>query len=401
MASLPRIITVDPSGSIKQQISAATDLMDRFVAQIDVPSSKYALEEMEIQKGNINAVIAAWESGDGLQGWALAGKLKQIDENVAIILLGDYDDTELDEDMLEQSPFVYLKRPFDIPQFIRVLEAALDGKDMRAALHKPIGVAAVAATETDFGSVPSIDVTKSEVIMQGVMSDLNPIASFLSTRNGEVIVARGSTESLDIDEISVYARKSIISNIELRDQIGSNAQALVFYDGDDYDVFVLSVGLHHFMTIVFHGKDGSRQLGAVSRFGRRRAEDLIGLLGINAWAIERAAPVAPEPRPDVVRKSKTTRVATQEIQAVQELVRASIGGSSEDAVAPEPESVIPQLEAIAEDEFDPDALFSANFDENDANDLFSLDALEDLTTDEGKKGTLDWDRAIELGILDD
>ncbi|MDQ7026763.1 MAG: hypothetical protein Q9P44_14540, partial [Anaerolineae bacterium] len=67
----------------------------------------------------------------------------------------------------------------------------------------------------------------------------------------------------------------------------------------------------------------------------------------------------------------------------------------------EPESVMPQLEAIAEDEFDPDALFASDFDEKAAEDLFSLDALEDLSTDDGQKGTLDWDRAIELGILDD
>ncbi|MDQ7035473.1 MAG: hypothetical protein Q9P01_11735 [Anaerolineae bacterium] len=299
MASLPRIITVDPSGNIKQQISAATDLMDRYVAQIDVPSANFALEEMEIQKGNINVVIAAWEAGDGMQGWELAGKLRQIDESVRILLLGDYDDTELDSEMLDESPFIYLKRPFNIPQFIRVLEAALDGKDMRATLSEPIK--AVAVQENDWGAIPALDVAKAEAIMQGVVIDLNPLSALLCTRNGEVLVARGTTDYLNIDELSLYVRKSIISNIELRDIIGSSAQALVFYDGDEYDIFVLSVGMHHFMTIIFPGKDGSRQLGAVSRFGRRHAEDLIGLLGVNAWAIQRAAPTE-EPKPDVVRK---------------------------------------------------------------------------------------------------
>ena len=33
MASLPRIITVDPTGSIPQQIRAAFDLMDRLIIQ--------------------------------------------------------------------------------------------------------------------------------------------------------------------------------------------------------------------------------------------------------------------------------------------------------------------------------------------------------------------------------
>jgi DNA-binding response OmpR family regulator len=398
MASLPRIITVDPSGNIKQQISAATDLMDRFVAQIDVPSANYALEEMEIQKGKINAVIAAWEAGDGMQGWALAGKLRLIDPNVAIILLGDYNDTALDEEMLEQSPFIYLKRPFDIPQFIRVLEAALDGKDMREALASKKSTTTTAAVEQDWGPVPTIDVAKAEVIIQGVVSDLNPISAMLSTRNGEVLVARGSTEHLDIDEMSQYVRKSVLSNLELRPLIGNNSQAMVFYDGDEYDIFVLSVGLHHFITIIFSGKDGVRQLGAVSRFGRRRAEDLIGLLGLNAWMLQQPIVVEAE-QPEVVRKSKA-RSATQEIELVPELARAAIGGDIGGAKdEAEPESVMPHLEAIAEDDFDPDALFASDFDENAADDLFSLDVLEDMTVDEGKKGTLDWETATKLGLL--
>ena len=400
MASLPRIITVDPSGNIKQQISAATDLMDRFVAQIDVPSANYALEEVEIQKGKISAVIAAWEAGDGMQGWALAGKIRQIDPDVAIILLGDYEDTELDEEMLEQSPFIYLKRPFDIPQFIRVLEAALDGKDMRAALATKKATATIAVVEENWGPIPALDVAKAEGIMQGVISDLNPISALLCTRDGHVLVARGTTEYLDIDELSLYVRKSVLSNLDLRELIGNNSQAFVFYDGDEYDIFVLSVGLHHFMTIIFGGKDGARQLGAVSRFGRRHAEDLIGLLGLNAWMLQQPIVVEPEPQ-EIVRKSKA-RGTTQEIEVAPELARAIIGsdtGGSKDEA--EPESVMPQLEAIAEDEFDPDALFASDFDENTADDLFSLDALEDLTVEEGKKGTLDWDTATKLGLLGD
>jgi DNA-binding NarL/FixJ family response regulator len=135
MASLPRIITVDPTGSIPQQIRAALDLMDRLIIQIDVPGPHEALDELK--RGGIDAVIAAWTLGNGMQGWELAGKLKQINSNVAIIVFGDYDDTDLDEEMLAQSPFVYLKRPFDVPQLLNVLRAALEGGDIKAALKQP------------------------------------------------------------------------------------------------------------------------------------------------------------------------------------------------------------------------------------------------------------------------
>jgi hypothetical protein len=235
-------------------------------------------------------------------------------------------------------------------------------------------------------------------MVQALVSDLTPLVAFLATRDGQVVVGHGISDYLNYESIAVVARQAVVSNLHLRDTIGSNAQAFVFYDGDEYDIFVLSVGLHHFLTIVFPGKEGARQLGAVSRFGRRHAEDLIGVLGANAWIMQR--PIVEEiPKTEIVRRSQGRR-ATQEIEAVPELARASIGGTTEKEEETELESVMPQLEAIADDEFDPDALFAVDFNENEADDLFSMEVLEEMAVDEGKKGTLDWDSAAELGLLD-
>lgn len=405
MASVPRIITVDPTGSIPQQIRAAFDLMDVFVTQIDVPGASVAIEEME--RGGVDAVIAAWKSGDGMQGWELAAKIRQIDENVAIMVLGDEGDTDMDEDMLAQSPFVYLKRPFDIPQLIRVLDAAVRHRDIFEA-SRASTVTATQVVTANLGPVPSIDVDRADGILSDLIADLNPIGAMVATREGDVVAARQTFDHMDYDEIANIVRDGIISNLHLRDIIGGNAQALQFYDGDEFDVFVLSVGLHHSIILIYDGKEGARQLGPVSRFGRRHAEDLIGIMGANAWIIQ--APTLPEPEEDagLVRKSRTAKHATQEAELPPELARAKIsGGSVDEAVAAptepeEAESIMPQLEAIDDSAFDPDALFGdLDMDLDGADDLFSLDAMEDLAQEEGKKGTLDWDRAIELGILDD
>src|SRR5690606_30731027 len=162
MASLPRIITVDPIGSIPQQIRAAFDLMDRLVVQIDVPDPAEALRELE--RGGIDTIIAAWNLGNGTQGWELAAKLRQVDENVKIMLLGDYDDTELDDEMREQSPFVYLKRPFNIPQLIKVLEAAIDGGDIFAAVNAHTDPAP--SNTVNLGNVPMVNADKADEVMQ-------------------------------------------------------------------------------------------------------------------------------------------------------------------------------------------------------------------------------------------
>lgn len=399
MASLPRIITVDPTGSIPQQIRAAFDLMDRLVVQIDVPDPTEALNELE--RGGIDTVIAAWNLGNGTQGWELAAKLRQVDENVKIMLLGDYDDTELDEEMREQSPFVYLKRPFNIPQLIKVLEAALDGRDIFAAVNARTEPAP--STTVNLGPVPNVNADKADEIMQAVIYDMNPLAAMLATRDGEIVVGRTTMGDVDYDYMASLIGSTAKMNIDMRDVIGGNLQTLQLYDGSDYDVFVLSVGLHHFLTIIFDGKDGAAQIGAVRRFGSKHAENLIAVIGPGAFFVHRNAP---EPKPeDVRRKSEhAKKLATQETR-IPELARAELGTSETDAVNentnPVVESSVPQLEAIADDAFDADLLFGGDFDEDSADDLFSLDALEDLIIDDNKKGTTDWDGAMQLGIIED
>lgn len=396
MPSLPRIITVDPTGSIPQQIRAAFDLMDRLVVQIDVPGAVEALDE--IRRGGIDVVIAAWEPGGGMLGWELAAKLRQISPEVSIMLLGDYDDTEMDEEMLLQSPFVYMKRPFDIPLLISVLRAALDGEDIFKAFRQPAAVAAPIVN--DMGPVPTLNKERAGEIVSRLRTDLNALAILLATRSGEVLAVHGTLMDIKPDEITHNVLGAVMTTIELRDIIGGNTNALQFFDGDRYDIFVLSVGLHHFLLIAYEGTRGARELGAVNRFGRRSAEDLIAVIGAPAWFIQRAAP-QPEKEKDVRRKTTQAKTATQEISSVS-LERASLKTETAPAKAEEVvESNIPKLEAIAADQFDADALFNLSFDEESAADLFSLDALEKLDTEEtGKKGTLDWDSAIELGILD-
>ncbi|MGB7341096.1 MAG: hypothetical protein WBC91_19525 [Phototrophicaceae bacterium] len=398
MASLPRIITVDPTGSIPQQIRAAFDLMDRLVVQIDVPGPQEALEELE--RGGIDTVIAAWNLGDGTQGWELAANLRQIDENVNIMLMGDYSDAEFDDEMREQSPFVYLKRPFDIPQLINVLKAAVDGGDIFAAAYANTDTGIPRST-VDLGPVPNVNADKADEVMQGVMYDLNPIAAMLATRDGEIVVGRTEMGDIDYSYISQLIGSNAEMNINMRDVIGGNLQTLQLYDGSDFDVFVLSVGLHHFLAIIFDGKDGAAQIGAVRRYGSKHAENLIAVIGPAAFLVQRRQFEEPEPETVVRKSDRTKKLATQEME-LPDLARADLGSSSADLEdAPVIQSAMPQLEAIDDAAFDADMLFGGDFDELGADDLFSLDALADFDLPQDKKGKADWSQAVELGLIDD
>lgn len=400
MPSLPRIITVDPTSTLPQQIRGALDLLDRVVIQIDTPGALDALEELK--RGDCTAVITAWECGDNMRGWEIAAKIKQIAPETVIIVVADYDDVELDEETRSGSPFLYLRRPFDVPQFLRVLSAALDKQNIFEAALPPISET-LGGNAPKFGGVPNINTERAKAIVHQLLIDLNSMAVLLVTREGKVLVEQGTVGYIKRDEVANALRPSSISHLTLRDMIGGNATLFQFYDGEAYDLYVLTVGLHHQLCVVFDGQKGGRELGAVRNFGRRATEDLIGILGADAWLLHAPAIMDDEEekldRPRGRARGAAKRETSEEPVA---LVRVDI--ATEEAVTPEVQTTefvsnIPQLEAI-EGDIDLDLLFA--LDGSDADNLFSLDALEQEVSkveDRNMGGKLDWDRAKELGLL--
>jgi DNA-binding response OmpR family regulator len=390
MSPTPRILTVDPSWTISRIVRGAMDLIDRAIVQIDVPSGTEALEE--IKRGGINLVITDLELAVDMKGFELALRTSQASPETSVIILADVDDPEqLDEETAENSPFVYLHRPVDMNQFGRVVMAALDGKNMKEALQEPVA----ATTVISFGPVPALDLNIAQTIVDTLLSDLGAMAIVLSTRAGEVLMGRGAVGYLNNEKLSKALTPLVMTNIEFRELVGGQASALQFYDGDTYDVFVLSVGMHHFLSVVFDGQIGSRQFGAVSRYGRRAAEDLIALLGTQAWAIQQATPVVVEAQERLSRKKAKPIVVEEEPEVIEVLAKADFGPKEEPKPV-EPEKLfaepIANLDLSIFDQLD-------KLDASSAEDLFDLDKLGEMAQQSGKGNALSYEQAQQLGLL--
>jgi hypothetical protein len=167
-----------------------------------------------------------------------------------------------------------------------------------------------------------------------------------------------------------------------------------YFDGDLYDLFVLSVGFHHFLTVVFGGQSGSRQFGAVTRFGRRAAEDLKALLGASAYLLD-----TPLPPPPAVLPEPVYEAPAEELVLEEPIARAEFWDEPEAIFVPEPEPEPVQLEAI--EEFDPrilDGLRNLNADA--ADDLFDPERLAQIANENRRgRGPISYDEARELGIV--
>lgn len=380
MGNIPRIITVDATGAIARIIRSAMDLLDLSVIQTDVPSSLEALEETK----RANLVVTAFNVDNQMKGFEFALRVKQQSPEVAVIILGDENDPDdLDEETSADSPFVYMSRPVDIHQFLRVLIGGLESHEaMMRAKHAPASVSAVAET-LDLGPVPNLEIIRAKNVVDVFRSDVGSMSALLVTRAGEILLESGAAGYADNGNLAQVLSPIMAINYGVKDLVAGQVSTVQLYDGEIYDIFVLSVGLHHFLVAIFDGQQGARNFGGVNRYGRKAVEDLIGLLGANAFLV----------LPSVKKEEpmKRQHVKKQEIKEEPiELARAEIPVDK----PREPEPVIKPLEPLKE--IDLDALFGSDVAVDDS--LFDPEKIGDMTTTQQGK-TFDWDWAQDAGIL--
>lgn len=390
MPSLPRIITVDPTGNAARVVRATIDLTEYACRQIDVPSGEEALEELKLGGGNL--LVSALNLED-MRAFDLAEAAHDIQEQLGIVVLAEDDDPPMDADTQREYGFVYMQRPLELAQFADVLIAGMRGTDLFDALHKP---QAAAASEENEAPVPKLDVDRAKPIISTLVTDLGAMSILLIARDGEILLEMGTANFVAHDALLSAVKASLRANIDMRDTLGGDATMLQFYDGDDRDVYTLSVGLHHLLCIAYDGEKGQRQFGMVNSLGRRAAMDLIALLGAEAFFIRRPEP-KPEPETDPIPRKRMTRVMSAVEDDNIALERAtelsSNGGTELETVAFEP---------IPDEEFDASFLDQlGELDDSAADDLFSMENLEKLETNVKSSKTLDWDSALNLGLVGD
>ncbi len=389
MVSLARVVTVDPTGAIAQIVRAAVDLTAHPIIQIDVPGSAEARAEIEGKACRL--LITELNLHDGMDGISLALAVKQASPDTGIIVLAAPEDpAELDDDFRREAPFVYLHRPLDPAQFMRFFKAGLEGSDLAAA-YVPVVQPAAEIVQTDLGPIPPLDVKAAARVIDTLLTDIGAMAIVLANRAGDVVLERGAVGYLDREALTLALLPTTKTTFDMGQLIGGQPSALHFYDGETFDVFVLSVGFHHFMCLIFDGQVGSRQFGAVNRFGRRGAEDLVAILGMSAFAF--TAPAAEEEEPLDTESEQIAEMPEPLIERAEEWT------TLEPELLPEPEPIhFDPIENLDLSLFDNLAL--DNLDESAADDLFDPEKLAEIANETRReRGPLSYDEARELGII--
>lgn len=397
MAALPRILTVDPSGRLSRVARAAIDLSDISVVQVDVPGGAEALEELRYT--NCTLVLTALSidgTNPNMDGIALASHIKRDFPLTGVVVVADLDEgaDEIDAD----APFLYLKRPLDAAQVMRIVSAAINFRDIFLAAQTP---SRRIDSDVELGAVPPIDPNFALGILETLSNDIAPMALMLLNRNGELIAERGAAGYINREVLASALVPNSKATINMSAIVGDHPAALNFFDGDRFDVFTLSVGFHYTLCIAFDGQNGQRAFGAVNRFGRRAVEDLLAVIGTPAFALD-LPPQKREEEPP--RRRPVVKAITQEMPPTDVILERAQAWEQQPPppkqAAPPPPP--PKQEPIANfdisvldgDMTDLDALLAA------ADDLFDMDKLAELADEtRSEHAPLTYDEARQLGIL--
>lgn len=390
MVDIPRIITLDPTGAAGRTLRSTLVLLDVSCTHVDVPTAAQAMNELNAGAALLIAAYALdYDTGPVIADAVCASR-----PEVGVIVLSNEDDPQHEAEAYDSdAPYVVMRRPFDPTAFIRAVEAAIDGRRVRDAIRKPTSASVTAGVTEMAGPVPPVDLRGVAAVLDQLRVDVGAISVLLATRTGELLVERGLSDSLRKEVLVQILAPSLMTGREVKEFVGGQLSTLQFYDGEEYDLFVLSAGLHHFICIVYDGQSGQRSFGSVNRFGRRAAEDVIAIIGAGAFIWETVRTSA-EP---AVRRTMHIKPIKLDDPMEMPLAKAEIIDNSPVVEAQPQESL--SLEPI--EDLDLDMLFGdADLPTDGDDDLFDLDSLGDVAQQPSQgKGKLSWDQAKEIGLI--
>jgi CheY-like chemotaxis protein len=387
MSGIPRILAVDPIGALARLVHAVVDLSEETVIQTHVPNGVEALAELK--RVPYTLVVSTVVLDEEMDGFALCEQVQSVAPDASVILIGD----EHTQEVELTGHAVLLRRPFDPHQFLRIFVNGLEGKDLLA------GADTTNAQPFEQHSIPALDLNATSKMIDALLRDVSPLKMLLVTRAGEVLLERGAEKRLNREQLAQALLPAVQSTIHMGSMVGGKITTLNFYDGDTYDIFVLSVGYHHFLCLVFDGKTGGKQIGAVRSYATRTTQDIAALLAGQEYMMPRTNGAGAHKRSRKARPvtGPLAPVASVEKPAEPIAVRAAV---FEALPEPEPEPARLQLEPIADLDLSLfDNLGSLNPDDADA--LFDLDniSLNDLPTVGRERGLISGDEARRLDIL--
>ncbi len=374
MGRLPRILVADSRGEVAGIVRAALELLNRRAIVVEVPDGEGALDEID---HSIFDVLLTDGHLPDMTGLELAKRARPAALEMRLIVLSDEEPPD-EEEVSSIGSLAYLVRPVDAEKVILALRQALEGEEFNLEPE------ALAVTEEDpLGPVPEIDTAELRGMLSSLLSDVGAMAIFLADRRGRLLVEQGAVGYLDREKLGEVLGPSFAANAKLAPMVGGNPFVMQFYNGEHFDIYGLSLGLHHFVCLVFEGSTGRGAFGSVLHFGRRAVDEMLEVIGPKAFELALAGK-GEEKRPEKRLEVKEPSPPKPEPTPVAQPSEPDRSELSEEDL-----SELEKLLAQAPPPQDAEAFWS------------SLEADVETSTRPGPggEGSLSLDEAKEMGLL--
>jgi two-component system response regulator (stage 0 sporulation protein F) len=290
-----RILIVDDQRDVRNLLRSALETLGRDYVIVEAPSGEEAL--LEIGRGGADLLVIDVRL-PGISGLDVVKRLRRTNTKAQVILISGMPNVQIQTEAEKLDVLAF------VPKSDKMMDTFLP-LVQRAVGDQP---AARPAEEAQQEHAPAIADRLSTL-----RRDLGANAVFLSDMEGRITVRAGDIARLEMDAIVVEAIAAIRASLKTSQLLGGLIPSnVLFFDGDEYDVYAANVGQYYAIVIIFDGERGAGQMGPVMRYGRQCADDLLNslvMLGVKmdepvAFSARPAPAAPPTPKPAPAGRGK-------------------------------------------------------------------------------------------------
>ncbi|MBI3177151.1 MAG: response regulator [Chloroflexi bacterium] len=283
-----RILIVEDDREVSYILRAAVRLLDSNFEVVDKPSAEEAM--LEAQRGGFDLVIADVRL-PGIDGLEMMRRLRRSRPDAQVIVITGTSTPDIGAQARALNAVALFEKPINIDELAAAVLQAL-GQSQRGRAG---------------AAVPLLLMPNLAERLSDLRRDLGCLAVYLGDLDGHVVARAGDVASFDIDQLLGHAEVAFSASLQASHLLGGLvSQNIFFFDGDEYDVYLVNVGQTYMLVMLFSGDIGARQMGQVLRYGRQCADDMLNAIAdlLNSQSAGDAGPAgrpaqtpAPAPAP--------------------------------------------------------------------------------------------------------
>ncbi|HRQ41672.1 MAG TPA: response regulator [Chloroflexota bacterium] len=264
--STKRILIVDDEPKVAFFFQKNLEMVDKDYQVKAVNSGSEAL--VEIQANSFDLIITDLRM-PGMNGLELLRQVRQISPQTQTILVTAFGGHSVWREADQLQVFRSLSKPLKIPELVTSVREALAQK------NKLPNEDVVVMSGESFEAIARR--------LETLRVDVGAHAMVLADTTGHVLVETGMIPKLDISSTLALLGGIMAASSALTEQLHyPQTVHLTYYEGPPYDLYIVSLGKHFFLTIFFDRRQSvsiPSRIGIVWLYTRRILDELLELLG--------------------------------------------------------------------------------------------------------------------------